>query len=712
MRTLLLKMGQYTKRAIPWMGGPVCFMAFFIYGLVNNLSMSYMGNTSEKASRFILDNFLGTILLFLGKVLIVYIVISLVISGIIVCAIRSYGRLSGRTFSARATFLLNLFFTLIFSAATFFKGIILYPQVYMNNFHSKGAIHAAIFEFLTDHVNPMTLTVAQYTMAGAAVALIIAAGIRFYRKTLVCTTAGLAAITAVFLLATVSFGASVHTVGGKKNCIIIASDALRPDHLGAYGYPRDTSPALDKLIHRGISFSNAYIEVPRTFPSWVSILTGQYASTHGIRHMFPTSRDVNRNFSSIARILGNEGYETSVVTDYAGDIFTRIDLGFKNVDTPYFNFRSVIQQVILENHPFLLPFLTNKAGLAVFPVLRDSAYFCPPSLLRDRIIRAIDHAGNRPFFITTFFSSTHFPYAPPYPYYARYAKKGYNGPYRYFKQRIISLDGKGESAAAMKQEDIEQIHALYDAGIRAMDDAVGDIIAHLELQGKLDDTIIVILSDHGENLYEYEYGMGHGEHFRGRYATRIPLVFINPSADRTGFTVNQTVRHVDIAPTILSMLGCDIPPHTEGRSLLPLMYGKTDAPRVAFGETGIWFDNNTRDDLFFQKKRIMYPDITNLSEIDFNFDAQIVLNDDYRDIVNLAKHRYAFDGRYKLVYMPLTDHIEYELYDTLKDPEERENIAARDPFNCARMKKILFDWIARNNDVVIRNEYIFSILRY
>jgi arylsulfatase A-like enzyme len=712
MQTSIYRVKQKLRQTIPYLGAPACFLIFFLYGLMNNLSMSYMGNSSEKATQFILSNFLGNILLFLGKLLFIYLLIAAILSAIITLSIRSYARLTGKTITARKCFLVNALFTIIFAAAAFFKDIILYPQMYMNNFHNKSVIHKTLFEFLTDNIHPAVFTVLQIALIAAAAAPVAIASFRYYKKHAIIALGSLSATALVVLISQIQFSPAKHSHGAKKNVIIFASDALRPDHLSANGYPRDTSPSLDSLIKQGSSFTNAYIEVPRTFPSWVSILTGEFSATHGIRHMFPTSRDLNRKFYSVAKILGDNGYDTSVVTDYAGDIFTRVDLGFKEVDTPYFNFVSLIQQAIIENHPFILPFLTNRTGLTVFPVLRDSAYFCPPMLLKDRINRAIDRAGDRPFFITTFFSSTHFPYAPPWPYYERYAKKGYNGPYKYYKQRILTLDDKGESSSSVTREDIEQIHALYDSGIRAMDDAVGSIVAHLEKRGELENTIVIILSDHGENLYEHEYGMGHGEHLLGHYAIRIPLVIIDPDKKYPARRIPQTVRHIDIAPTILSMLGLQIPPQTEGRSMLPLMSGKNDAPRVAFGETGIWFDNSVRDDLFFQKKRIIYPDITNLSEIAFDFDNQVVLNDDYRDIVNLAKHRYAFDGRYKLIYMPLKDHIEYELYDMLKDPEERRNIAAVDSANLSRMKKILFDWITRNNDVIIRNEYVFPLNRY
>jgi arylsulfatase A-like enzyme len=708
----LTLMKHKLSKIIPLLGGTGCIILFFLYGLANNLSMSYMGNTSEKVSKFILDNFLGSILIFILTLFIVYLIIGLILSSAVHLTLRALENIFTLSFRRRTILILNAAGTLVFIALSLCRDIILYPQLYMNSIHNKNAAAAFLFEKLTDNVHPGAIEAIRIALVIIASALILIYGIRRNKKLTLAVSGGLVIIITTILLVSQLPMSGKPEAHERPNILIIASDALRPDHLSGFGYKRDTSPGIDSIIAEGTSFRKTFIEVPRTFPSWISILTGEYASKHGVRHMFPTSRDVNRDFPAITKILREKGYFTSVVTDYAGDIFTRVDLGFENVDTPYFNFVTVIQQAIIENHPFLLPFLTNQAGLDLFPALKDSAYFCPPKLMEKKVINAIDRSGERPFFLTTFFSSTHFPYAPPYPYYKQYTSPDYKGPYKYYKQRIISLDTNGESATTMPQDDIEQIRALYDSGIRAMDDSVEKIIAHLKKKGQYDNTIIIVLADHGENIYEHEYGMGHGEHFRGRYAINIPLVIRDPKQPGTHKEILDTVRHIDIAPTILALAGESAPTQMEGRSLLPLMRGEKEAPRIAFGETGIWFDNSQREDLFFQKKRIIYPDITNLSEVDFHFDAQIVLNDDYRDIINLAKHRYVFDGRYKLIYMPMVDHVEYELYDTVNDPEERHDIAKLDPQNVARLKSLLFAWMTRNQDVIIKNEFAFPVLRY
>jgi arylsulfatase A-like enzyme len=695
------------KKFAPSIGGIAFFFIISLYGIVNNLSISYMGNTSKQLEDYIIGNFLGHIILFLLKIIFSYLFTGLAIGIIINIFIISISYLFKTEIRFKTGLIINFAATGFIFLIFFFKDIIMYPQVYMNNFYVKNSLNKFIVETLTDNINPQIFTAVQIALLSVIILSSLIALYKYRRdifKNIIYIIASIIICISTFKIIFTADSAKTD----KPNVLILASDALRLDHFSMYGYSRNTTPNIDRLISEGVSFTNAYIEVPRTFPSWVSILTGRFASTHGIRHMFPTSRDLNRDFRTLVGELKQKGYETSVIADYAGDIFSRINLGFDKVDAPYFNIESLIEQVIIEAHTFLLPYLTNRTALEIFPVLKDSAYFCPPEFVRDKIIQTARNS-KKPFFIATFFSSTHFPYASPYPYYKIFAERNYSGPYKYYKQQILSSDKNYNSR--ISEKDVNQIRSLYDGGLKAFDDSVGEILSYLSDNGILDNTVIVLLSDHGENLYEDDLGMGHGEHFRGNYAIRIPFIIKHPGITEKKHEITEVVRHIDIAPTILSFLNFPVPNFMEGVSLLPLIKDR-GLNLSAYGETGIWFDNSLNENLFFQKLRIMYPGITQLSEVDMNFNKEISLNDDYRDIINLAKHRYVFDGRYKLIYMPLKDKILYELYDTERDPQEKNNIATTDRENFLRLKKMLFEWIDRNNDVILKKDYIFPISRY
>ncbi len=700
------------REYLPALGGAAAMFLFFLWGLVNNLSMSYMGNTSQAVVDFIFRNFLGFIIGFIGKIFFIYVIIGILLGLFIFSAVRAARGLFHGKLHLTRDFFTVITATIFIVLLVFFRDIILYPQVYINNFYVKSAFIAKIFDVLTHNISPTFFSIALSGIVLIIFFMTFAEALIRRRWIFIIFYTGFifSVVVCMYCYSTMPSLSSRNAAATHPDVLILGSDALRPDHFSGYGYHRDTTPAIDTLIREGVSFSRTYIEVPRTFPSWVSILTGQFSATHGIRHMFPTSRDLNRDFQSIVKIFRQKGYYTSVVGDYAADIFSRIDLGFERVDAPYFNFNTVIEQAILENHTFLLPFLTAKWGLALFPSLRDSAYFCPPYIVRDKVLSEIDRAGTRPFFVTAFFSSTHFPYAPPHPYYLQYADRKYAGQYRYFKQRTISLEGDS-GYEKVRPTDVEQIRALYDGGLRAFDDAVGEILAQLKAVGRLDSTIIIILSDHGENLYEGNLGMGHGEHFRGHYSTRIPFIIRYPKTFLPGSEYTGIARSVDIAPTVLELTGEKRPEYMEGISLVDAVLTKKDMKIVAYGETGIWFDNSLRDDLFFQKLRILYPDITGISEIDFHFDNQVILNDNYRHLVNFAKHCYVFDGRYKLIYMPLADRVAYELYDSMKDSDDLHDIAKSEKAQLARMKKLLFEWISRKGDVIQKNDYFFPLVR-
>lgn len=706
------------KSISPVSGSIILFLIFFLYGLINNLSFSYMGNSSSYATDLVMNHFLSTIIFFILKLLFLYLLSGFLfgITGLFIIN-TFFNDIKHAELSLRIRIILNFIISLFLYLPFLLKDLINYPQMYINGFYVKSGFSMELMDFMADKIHPLFFTSIQVLYAVIVSALVIYKVKKLLKDKLTARTLKITASIASVIILMIAVIINAHP--DKKfnrnsetlNVIILASDALRPDHLSGHGYLRNTSPNIDRLLEDGISFTDARIEVPRTFPSWISTLTGQYASTHGIRHMFPTSMDLNKKFTTLPGILNSNGYYTAAVADYAGDIFSRINLGFKNVDTPFFNAESIIYQAILDSHIFLLPFLTGETGLKLFPVLKDSAYFCPPELVKKRIIRSIEKAQGKPFFITTFFSSTHFPYAQVYPYYKMFSAKNYRGPYKFLKQQIISLDNN-KISSGISAEDKNQVIALYDGGIKSFDHAVGEITSYLEQKDLLKNTIIIVMSDHGENLYEGDHGMGHGEHFRGQHSTRIPFIISSENLIKKNIKIPDLVRQVDIAPTILDLLKIKNTSKMEGVSLLPLIEGKSNLKLYAFGETGIWFDNNQDSGLFFQKQRIIYPDITGLSVVDFHFNNQIVLNDDYRDLINLAKHRYIYDGKFKLIYIPLKDRVIYELYNTEDDPEETTNLVLKDKTNFKRLKDELFKWITRNNNVIIKDEYIFPKTRY
>ncbi len=273
---------------------------------------------------------------------------------------------------------------------------------------------------------------------------------------------------------------------GRPNVVILAADSLRADRID----PR-VAPHLAKLAERSARFDRAYASLPRTFPSWVTLLTGRHPHHHGIRSMFPRWEDRAKDFDALPERLARAGYSTAVVSDYAGDIFGRIDLGFGTVDAPRFDFRQVIRQRALEPQTPLLPFLHSAMGRAAFPVLREMNAAAEPHMLARDAVRAIRASRGRPMFLTVFFSTAHFPYAAPAPYYARFTRAAYRGRFKYY--RPVGLEGD----LPVDADDVAQIRGLYDGAVASVDDAMQEVLDALEKEGIADRTVVVVTADHG-----------------------------------------------------------------------------------------------------------------------------------------------------------------------------------------------------------------------
>lgn len=480
----------------------------------------------------------------------------------------------------------------------------------------------------------------------------------------------------------------------RPNVLILAADSLRADRLNAR-----TAPHLTALAARGARFDRAYVSLPRTFPSWVTLLTGRYPHHHGIRSMFPSREDRARDFDAAPERLARAGYATGVVSDYAGDVFSRIDLGFDRVDVPEFDFRQVVRQRVLERETPLLPFLHSRAGRAVFPVLREMNDAADPAMLAADAVRAIHALESRgPFFLVVFFSTAHFPYAAPWPYYGRFTDPSYRGRFKYHKPVGLGHDGPADL------DDERQVRALYDGAVLAIDDAAQTVLDALSRDGIAKRTVVVLTADHGETLYESGHGLGHGDHLFGDEATHIPLVIVDPRGATVPTHESTIARDVDLAPTLYALAGVPPPADLDGRSLVPALLGQPLAPALAFAETGLWFTEDIPGlpaDL-----RLPYPGIERITEIDRQYGDEIVLSPAVRPLTIVAKHRMVRDERYKLVYVPARQGVRWLLFDTLEDPSEERDVAAAHPEVVGRLQSELWTWMRQDKAMTERGGYL------
>ena len=483
----------------------------------------------------------------------------------------------------------------------------------------------------------------------------------------------------------------------RPNVLILAADSLRADRI----VPR-VAPRLSRLAADGVRFEHAYVSLPRTFPSWVTLLTGRHPHHHGIRSMFPRWEDRARDFDAMPERFAAEGYHTAVVSDFAGDIFDRIGLGWSETRVPTFDFRQLIRQRALERQTPLLPYLQSRAGRAVFPVLRELNDAADPALLTRDAIATLhaSAASGRPFFVTVFYSTAHFPYAAPAPYYERFTRAAYRGRYKYDKPVGLEHDAPPDAA------DIDQVRALYDGAVAGIDDGVGQILDDLAETGQARNTIVVIVADHGETLDDNGHGEGHGDHLFGDEGTHVPLIVYDPRAPDTGrhLSVPGVVRDVDLAPTLYDLTGVKPPASLDGESLAPALGGAPLTPRLAYAETGLWFTEEVSG--VDPSLRLPYPGVAGMTEVDADHGSEVVLSRELRPLAIVAKHRMVRDDRFKLVYVPTRSGVRYFLYDTVADPGETKDVGRDHPADVSRLKGELWRFMLSDPGMVERGGFL------
>lgn len=490
----------------------------------------------------------------------------------------------------------------------------------------------------------------------------------------------------------------------RPSVLLIAIDSLRADRLTGSGRSRQILPALSGLADRSVAFDSARVTVPRTFPSLVTLLTGRYPHRHGIRTMFPTLQQRSNVPAALPKMLRQAGYRTTVLSDFCGEIFSRIDLGFERTLVPAFDARTIVLQRALTLHKNLLPYFNSNLGRqlshAWFPELDSLAEFADARHLADQSVALLKQAqqSGQPFFMTVFFSSAHFPYAAPDPYYRRHTDPAYQGPFRYHKPPL----SEPHSAA-----DLAQVHGLYDGALAAADDGVRRILDGLSQLGLSQSTIVVVLADHGENLYDAPgRGMGHGDHLEGDPSLHVPLLIYDPVHRFPAHHVPGIVRDIDVVPTLLSLLGLKPPQDgvpLDGTALLPLLRGESDRLGLAaFHETELWFTPSGPG--FEPHKRLPYPAVTATTAVDVHDD--IALSERFSELVTVAKHRALRTEDWKLIYRPTRSGPQFSLYDMHSDPDEQHDVAGHRPDVLATLREALFQVVAGDPSVVVENGFI------
>jgi arylsulfatase A-like enzyme len=469
----------------------------------------------------------------------------------------------------------------------------------------------------------------------------------------------------------------------KPSILFIAIDSLRSDKVTYDLMPEAFS--LKSLPHT-TSFEDHIVGIPRTFPSWIEILQGRYAARSKIRHMFPGFLPRRDKMQGLPAELDKLGYNRAVISDFAGDIFPRFDMGYDKIYTPNMNIDTLIKMNIDQFYPLFLPLIASTPGFYLFENnLLENPAFADPAFMSEKAIQYLSKTSNqdKPFFLTLFYSTAHFPYAAPWPWYTHFSPPGYDGNYLFQKNPDLKEENR-----SLQESDIQQIRGLYNGALGAIDQSLATLFNWLKEKNLWDNTIIVLTADHGEDLLEFERIQGHGDHLRGEHVIKVPLLLKLPKNDFTKIKtkkLNFTTRSIDLTPTLLGLLG-EHSYQAEGIDLSPWLFNlnKPTPDIYAYTETEIWFSRFGK--VFFQKERLDYPGIGELLDFDPGGSKEVILNPKYESIIIAAKHRSLTKGAYKLIYTPTDEGATFKLYDRLADPYNSNDIAIKEPVVFATMK--------------------------
>ncbi len=321
---------------------------------------------------------------------------------------------------------------------------------------------------------------------------------------------------------------------GPSAVVLIIVDTLRADHVGAYGHDRPTTPHLDRRIRQGHRFEHAYSTAPWTLPATASLYTGLYPERHGAGYRFGELRfsSLADEVETLAERLAAEGFATAAVI---ANIYLSPQFGLQ---------RGFGRFVDLGGD--------HKRAAAAADRVVDQALAWLPEL------------GDR-FFLVVHLIDPHLPYDAPAPLSGRFTR----GESSSLKPPIVKKKSITKRLGELGEPEHELIAAAYDEEIAFADLQLARLFERLEHNGVLEEGLVVLTSDHGEELFDHQ-GFEHGHTFY-QEILRVPLVFWGRGVEPGSSA--EVVSLVDVAPTVLEAVGSAFSGSVDGTSLWPALAG-------------------------------------------------------------------------------------------------------------------------------------------
>jgi arylsulfatase A-like enzyme len=508
-----------------------------------------------------------------------------------------------------------------------------YPQLYADRAWLVGGIRATAQRVVTHDMGPAVFDCAFVALSCGVLVTLALAAARAWQRRPVPMPSRTRVTTLVLLVTAALAGAALGAFhraprqhhADDVNLLIIGVDSLRTDRLES----SEVMPFTSSLRARGTLFRYAFTPIARTFPSWVATLTGTEPRHNGVRHMFPRREDRIDVGPTLFSELRDAGYRTFVVGDFAADVFPRFPGGFEETDAPGFDVDRLARATTLSAHRWSLPLLRSGLLRELLPEWRNLPSLADPAWLAERTVRQLDRATKRPFAGLVFFGTAHFPFVPPYPYFLRDARD-YHGRYLY---HVPPTDVTTETTA----EDVAQIRHRYDGALRATDTAIQQLIDYLARADLLENTLVVVTSDHGEELLETPGLFGHGDTIGVGRSQSVPILLLGPRVP-AGHTHDAQVRLYDLPATILPLLKQPWDTNVFGDGLSLFAKG----PRPICVETGIWFWPTFPPAL--RGQRLTYAPISGLVEVDAQTREIVLRREDVASVETYKERGLVWDN--------------------------------------------------------------------
>jgi arylsulfatase A-like enzyme len=443
-------------------------------------------------------------------------------------------------------------------------------------------------------------------------------------------------------------------VSDRPNIVLLMTDQHRADFMAGQGFPLDTMPFFDSVADGGMRFQRAYTSAPLCVPARCSLLTGRFPKVTQVRQNSAAS--AVRRGPDLVDVLRDAGYRLN----FAGKThFYREPADFDAFSGPYMHFGmppGAANGLGGEFDGWLRAFGHEVARAPTpFPIEAQLPY----RIVSDAIGQLEDSPADTPFFSWLSFPEPHNPYQVPEPYFSLFAEES-------IPDRVAGPEGaraKGmpwtwlQQLVQEKRPEYDSLWRRYAADycgmLRLLDDQMKRFLDYLRSTGRADNTLIIVLADHGD--YVGEYGM----HRKGagipECLARIPFVIAGPGV-RPRANAADFVSIVDVFPTICEALGADIPLGVQGRSLWPMLTGEPypegefDSIYAEYGFGGLPYEADERPALHF------------------SYDGRAF--DELNSVTQSGQVKMLRRGTWKLIYHSTGRG---ELYDLAADPAELDN---------------------------------------